>query len=103
MIGVSALALRHPEEAVFTSLRGENRIAIEGAPMQVLHLLNRAILEADTDERFCTIVHAVVEPLGPGRGTVAACAQHQEQGQSQCQAAQARQAAPAVAARFTRI
>ncbi|HEX7167314.1 MAG TPA: SpoIIE family protein phosphatase [Acidimicrobiales bacterium] len=50
--------------------------AIEGAPWQVLHLLNRAILEADTDERFCTIVHAVVEPLDASARVTLACGGH---------------------------
>lgn len=50
----------------------------EGEPTQVLHLLNRAILEADTDDRFCTITYAIVEPdVGGGRAHVRlACGGH---------------------------
>ena len=48
----------------------------EGDPSQVLHLLNRAILDTDTDERFCTIAHAVVEPQDPGALVTLACGGH---------------------------
>ncbi len=48
----------------------------EGQPSEVLRLLNRAILDSDVGERFCTLCHAVVEP---GHGSVRvtlACAGH---------------------------
>ncbi len=48
----------------------------EGQPAKVLRLLNRAILESDVGERFCTLCQAVVEP---GQGSVRvtlACAGH---------------------------
>lgn len=48
----------------------------EAQPAKVLRLLNRAILESDVGERFCTLCQAVVEP---GEGSVRvtlACAGH---------------------------
>ncbi|HEX4979239.1 MAG TPA: SpoIIE family protein phosphatase [Acidimicrobiales bacterium] len=43
-----------------------------GEPAQVLRLLNRAILDTDVGERFCTIIHVIVEPHDDGaRLTVA--------------------------------
>lgn len=48
----------------------------EGDPAQVLHLLNRAILDTDTGERFCTITHAVVEPVDTGARVTLACGGH---------------------------
>jgi serine phosphatase RsbU (regulator of sigma subunit) len=48
----------------------------EGDPAQVLHLLNRAILDTDTGERFCTITHAVVEPVDAGARVTLACGGH---------------------------
>jgi serine phosphatase RsbU (regulator of sigma subunit) len=50
--------------------------AIEGAPASVLRLLNRAILDSDAGERFCTIAHARLEP-SEGRARVTlACGGH---------------------------
>ncbi|MDQ1437904.1 MAG: hypothetical protein QOK43_1533 [Acidimicrobiaceae bacterium] len=40
----------------------------EDRPAEVLRQCNRAVFEADTDEAFCTIVFAVVEPAGGGTG-----------------------------------
>ena len=47
--------------------------AIEGEPAGVLRLLNRAILDAEVGERFCTLAHAKVEAdatAGPRRAGV---------------------------------
>jgi hypothetical protein len=50
--------------------------AIDGEPSAVLRLLNRAILDAEVGERFCTITHAMIEP-GEGRARVVlACGGH---------------------------
>lgn len=43
--------------------------AIENSPGDVLRLLNRAILDSEVGERFCTIAHAHIEPA-PGRARV---------------------------------
>ncbi|HVM10351.1 MAG TPA: SpoIIE family protein phosphatase [Acidimicrobiales bacterium] len=48
----------------------------QGDPAQVLHLLNKAILDADAGERFCTIAHAVIEPLPTGAHMTLACGGH---------------------------
>ena len=37
--------------------------AIEGDPAAVLRLLNRAILDAEVGERFCTLAHAKIEAV----------------------------------------
>lgn len=50
--------------------------AIEGAPASVLRLLNRAILDSDAGERFCTIVHARLEPLDGSARVTLACGGH---------------------------
>jgi PAS domain S-box-containing protein len=51
--------------------------AIEGEPAGVLRLLNRAILDAEVGERFCTIAHAKVEVVEDGRVRVLlACGGH---------------------------
>jgi serine phosphatase RsbU (regulator of sigma subunit)/putative methionine-R-sulfoxide reductase with GAF domain len=53
--------------------------AISDSPAGVLRLLNRAILDAEVAERFCTIANAVVEPgSAPGQPTrlVLACGGH---------------------------
>jgi PAS domain S-box-containing protein len=48
----------------------------QGEPAQVLHRLNRAILDTESDERFCTIAHAFVEPLDSGARLTLACGGH---------------------------
>jgi PAS domain S-box-containing protein len=50
----------------------------EADASQVLRLLNRAILDSDADERFCTIVYATVEPLAVegGARVILACGGH---------------------------
>jgi sigma-B regulation protein RsbU (phosphoserine phosphatase) len=51
-------------------------------PTQVLQSLNRAVLDAETGERFCTIAHAVVTPCvggadgGGGARVTLACGGH---------------------------
>jgi serine phosphatase RsbU (regulator of sigma subunit) len=50
--------------------------AIEGEPAGVLRLLNRAILDSDAGERFCTIVQAMVEPGEGSARVVLACGGH---------------------------
>lgn len=50
--------------------------AIENDPSSVLRVLNRAILDADVGERFCTIVHARVEPRDDGLRVQLACGGH---------------------------
>ena len=50
--------------------------AIEGEPANVLRLLNRAILDTDVGERFCTIAHAKVEVVEGGVRVVLACGGH---------------------------
>ena len=50
--------------------------AIEGEPAAVLRLLNRAILDAEVGERFCTIAHAKVEALDGRVRVVLACGGH---------------------------
>ena len=50
--------------------------AIEGEPAGVLRLLNRAILDADVGERFCTLAHAKVEAIGGQVQVVLACGGH---------------------------
>lgn len=50
--------------------------AIEGEPSAVLRLLNRAILDADVGERFCTIAHAKVEAVDGQVRVVLACGGH---------------------------
>ena len=50
--------------------------AIEGAPASVLRLLNRAILDSDPGERFCTIAHARLEPGDQCARIVLACGGH---------------------------
>jgi PAS domain S-box-containing protein len=53
--------------------------AIGDSPSGVLRLLNRAILDAEVGERFCTIAHAMVEPgraSSGGARIVLACGGH---------------------------
>jgi PAS domain S-box-containing protein len=50
--------------------------AIEGPPAAVLRLLNRAILDADSGERFCTIAHARLEPGEGSARVLLACGGH---------------------------
>ena len=50
--------------------------AIEGEPAGVLRLLNRAILDAEVGERFCTIAHAKIEPVEGRTRVVLACGGH---------------------------
>lgn len=50
--------------------------AIDSEPASVLRLLNRAILDADVGERFCTISHAMVEPAEGSARMVLACGGH---------------------------
>ncbi|MDQ3107349.1 MAG: SpoIIE family protein phosphatase [Actinomycetota bacterium] len=50
--------------------------AIEGHPSGVLRLLNRAILDSDPGERFCTIAHAMLEPGDGTARLVLACGGH---------------------------
>jgi PAS domain S-box-containing protein len=50
--------------------------AIEGEPAAVLRLLNRAILDSDAGERFCTIAHATIEPGDGSARVVLACGGH---------------------------
>jgi PAS domain S-box-containing protein len=50
--------------------------AIEGEPAGVLRLLNRAILDSDVGERFCTIVHATLEPGEGSARFVLSCGGH---------------------------
>ena len=50
--------------------------AIEGPPAAVLRLLNRAILDADVGERFCTLAHAKVEAIDGKVRVVLACGGH---------------------------
>jgi hypothetical protein len=50
--------------------------AIEGEPASVLRLLNRAVLDSDIGERFCTITHAMVEPSEGSARVVLACGGH---------------------------
>jgi PAS domain S-box-containing protein len=50
--------------------------AIEGEPAGVLRLLNRAILDSDVGERFCTIAHALVEATDAEVRVVLACGGH---------------------------
>jgi PAS domain S-box-containing protein len=51
--------------------------AIGDSPAGVLRLLNRAILDAEVGERFCTIAQAIVEPADDGRvRVVLACGGH---------------------------
>jgi GAF domain-containing protein len=50
--------------------------AIEGEPAAVLRLLNRAIIDADVGERFCTIAHAMIEPRDGSMRVVLACGGH---------------------------
>lgn len=48
----------------------------EGEPLQVLRLLNRAILDADAGERFCTLTYTIVEPTETGARVTLACGGH---------------------------
>jgi serine phosphatase RsbU (regulator of sigma subunit) len=50
--------------------------AIEGPPAAVLRLLNRAILDSDSGERFCTIAHARLEPGEGSARLLLACGGH---------------------------
>lgn len=50
--------------------------AIEGTPASVLRLLNRAILDSDVGERFCTIAHARLEPAQGSARLLLACGGH---------------------------
>ena len=50
--------------------------AIEGEPAAVLRLLNRAILDTDVGERFCTLAHAKVEAMDGSVRVVLACGGH---------------------------
>lgn len=50
--------------------------AIEGEPAGVLRLLNRAILDTEVGERFCTIAHAKIEPVDGSVRVVLACGGH---------------------------
>jgi len=50
--------------------------AIEGAPASVLRLLNRAILDSDAGERFCTIAHARLELMDGSARVTLACGGH---------------------------
>lgn len=50
--------------------------AIEGEPAAVLRLLNRAILDAEVGERFCTLAHAKVEAVDGSVRVILACGGH---------------------------
>jgi PAS domain S-box-containing protein len=50
--------------------------AIEGEPASVLRLLNRAILDSDAGERFCTIAHARLSPKAGSASIVLSCGGH---------------------------
>ena len=50
--------------------------AIEGEPAAVLRLLNRAILDTDVGERFCTLAHAKIEAVDGRARVVLACGGH---------------------------
>ena len=48
----------------------------ERVPSRVLGMLNEAVLAADTEERFCTAVFALVVPDGDGMACTLACGGH---------------------------
>jgi PAS domain S-box-containing protein len=48
----------------------------EGEASEVLRLLNRAILDSDIGERFCTIAYTTVEPVDGGARLILACGGH---------------------------
>ena len=48
----------------------------ERIPSRVLGMLNEAVLAADTEERFCTAVFALVVPDGDGMACTLACGGH---------------------------